>query len=145
MLLMKSIIALTAILSASAQTTSPSSGVSTTRSLSNTSSPSTTSVAQTQTGTNSPSAPQPTGSPSKPKETRKLGEDFELALLKDVREKMTFLPYTAEERVFVAQQRQETLNVFAHVDEKLKNYGVDAIASFSDILKNAGNMTNKDF
>ncbi|KAI9102863.1 hypothetical protein DFS34DRAFT_413411 [Phlyctochytrium arcticum] len=145
MLLLKSIIGVTVLLSASAQTTSPSSRASTTKSLGKTSSPSTTSVAQTQTGTNSPSAPQPTGSPSKPQETRQLSEDFELALLKDVREKMTFLPYTPEERVFVAQQRQETLNVYTHVEEKLKNYGVDAIASFSDILKNAGNMTNKDF
>ncbi|KAI9102852.1 ClpP/crotonase-like domain-containing protein [Phlyctochytrium arcticum] len=108
MLLLRYIIAVTAILSASAQTTFPSSRVSTTKSLGKTSSPSTTSVAH---GSNAPSAPQPTGSPNNPKETRKLGENFELALLKDVRENMTFLPYTPEERVFVAQQRQETLNI----------------------------------
>ncbi|KAI9089401.1 hypothetical protein DFS34DRAFT_698351 [Phlyctochytrium arcticum] len=121
MLLLKYIIVVTtAILSASAQTTSSSAKASTTKSLGKTSSLSRTSVAPTQTGTKSPSAPQPTGSPSAKKETRKLSEDVELALLKDVREKMTFLPYMAEERVFVAQQRQETLNVYAHVEEKSK-------------------------
>ncbi|KAI9102864.1 hypothetical protein DFS34DRAFT_711968 [Phlyctochytrium arcticum] len=145
MLLLKYIIAVTAMLSAAAQTTSPSSRVSTTRLLGNTSSPSTTSAAQTRIPTGAPSAPQPTFFPSEKPASRKLSEDFELGLLKDVREKMTFLPYTAEERVFVAQQRQETLNIYANIEEKLKNYGVDAIASFSDILKNAGNMTNKDF
>ncbi|KAI9099518.1 hypothetical protein DFS34DRAFT_593163 [Phlyctochytrium arcticum] len=139
MLLLKSIIAVTAILSASAQTTSSSS------SLAKTASPSTTSVAQTRTSANAPPAPQPTGSPSEKRATRKLSEDFELGLLKDMREKMTFLPYTPEERVFVAQQRQETLNVYSNIEEKIKNYGVDAIATFSDILKNASNMTNKDF
>ncbi|KAI9104447.1 hypothetical protein DFS34DRAFT_690740 [Phlyctochytrium arcticum] len=143
MLLLKYIIAATAILSASAQTTSSSSGVSISRSLGKTSSPSTTSVAQTQPGTRATSEPEPTGPPSEKRVTRKLSEDF--ALLKDTREKMTFLPYTPEERVFVAQQRQEILNIYANVEEKLKNYGVDAIASFGDILKNAANMTNKDF
>ncbi|KAI9104574.1 hypothetical protein DFS34DRAFT_645272 [Phlyctochytrium arcticum] len=146
MLLLKSIIAVTAILSASAQTTSSSSRVSTTLSLGKTSSsPSTTLVAQTRILTSAPSAPEPTGPPSEKRATPKLSEVFQLGLLKDVREKMTFLPYTPEERVFVAQQRQEILTVYANMEEKLKNYGVDAIASFSDILKNAANMTNKDF
>ncbi|KAI9090855.1 hypothetical protein DFS34DRAFT_342832 [Phlyctochytrium arcticum] len=160
MLLLKFIIAVTAILSASAQTTSPlpsspapticrlrktSSSAPTTRPPSKTSSPRTTSVAPAPAPKSQTVAPAPTGQPNKKITTRKLSEDVELGLLKDVREKMTFLPYTPQERVFVAQQRQETLNIYANVEEKLKNYGVDAIASFSDILKNAANMTNKDF
>ncbi|KAI9102865.1 hypothetical protein DFS34DRAFT_692350 [Phlyctochytrium arcticum] len=161
MLLLKSIIAITAILSASAHTTSPIPSLaaptirplvktplaaSTTPSLGKTSSPSSTSGAQTQTGTKCPSAPQGTGPSSKKRETRKLSEDSEIGLLKDVRGKMTFLPYTAKERVFVAQQRQATLNVYANVEEKLKNcIRRRCHCELSDILKNAGNMTNNDF
>ncbi|KAI9095177.1 hypothetical protein DFS34DRAFT_695811 [Phlyctochytrium arcticum] len=115
------------------------------RPLGKTSSPSKTSAEPAPTPKSSTAAPAATSQPNEKRATRKLSEDFELGLLKDSREKMTFLPYTPEERVFVAQQRQEILNIYANIEEKLKNYGVDSMASFSEILKNAANMTNKDF
>ncbi|KAJ3187328.1 hypothetical protein HDU85_006616 [Gaertneriomyces sp. JEL0708] len=65
--------------------------------------------------------------------------------LKDVRDQLTFAPYTPEQKTFVASQAQELMNVYVHSYIKKDAYGVDANAGIADIVAKAASMDDQTF
>ncbi|KAI8898108.1 hypothetical protein BC833DRAFT_539495 [Globomyces pollinis-pini] len=76
--------------------------------------------------------------------------DVKVSLMKDSRDKFTFVPYTPEERVAAAKNVENLFQVYGNRFVKIEDYGaefpnIDPAARAAEITKNAAKMTDKEF
>ena len=77
------------------------------------------------------------------------------ALLEAVRENITFVTYTPEQRVTVAKGLQNMFSIYVHREKKIKDYDVeykkysgntiDPVPRVAEMVAKAANMTDKAF
>jgi C-terminal processing protease CtpA/Prc len=77
-------------------------------------------------------------------------EEDRFQLLKDTRKDWTFIPYSAEQKVQVAQTMYNMFSIYVNRESKISFYGkekpdIDPIPRAKKILDNAASMTDREF
>ena len=76
-------------------------------------------------------------------------QDATFSLLSQTREKITFVPYTAEQRQLVANNVEKLMSMYVNRQSKIQNYGalkpdIDPIPRVQAIKSKVANMTDKE-